>query len=177
MFGWLKRENPHAQAVARLYDQIVEQSRRPEFYRDLGVADSLDGRFDMLSLHVMLVMKRLKDESPEAGEFSQTLFDHMFVDMDRSLREIGVSDLSVGKRVKQMGEAFLGRVAAYDAALRVEGADLEDALSRNVYRENAPAPETVARLAGYVRAVDKTLQDQALTGLMRGECGFPGAMA
>jgi len=173
MFGWLKRENPHARAVARLYEHIVAQSRRPEFYRDLSVADSLDGRFDMLSLHVMLVMKRLKDESQDAGAFSQTLFDHMFADMDLSLREIGVSDLSVGKRVKQMGEAFLGRVAAYDAALTGGEGALEEALVRNVYRDAAPAHEAVTRLADYVRATDEALTGQALSDLMNGDCTFP----
>jgi cytochrome b pre-mRNA-processing protein 3 len=158
MFGWLRR-GPKDQAVARIYDLIVEQSRRPEFYRDLGVADSLDGRFDMLSLHAMLVMRRLKANPEGDGEIGQALFDHMFTDMDLSLREIGVGDLSVGKKVKQMSSAFLGRIAAYESGLADMNSNTElvGALIRNVYRDEAPNEAVSERLASYVRKADEAL--------------------
>ena len=100
----------------------------------------------------------------------------MFFDMDRSLREVGVSDISIGKRVKQMSSAFLGRVAAYEQGLSCSGAGLEDALIRNVYRDQAPKPESSRRLAAYMRAVDVSLRDQPLEPILAGEVAFEGAV-
>lgn len=171
MFGWLRRRGQN-QAVGRLYELIVAQSRRPEFYRDLGVADTLDGRFDMLALHAMLVMRRLKGEPERSGQVGQDLFDHMFYDMDRSLREIGVGDLSVGKRVKQMGSAFLGRIAAYEDGLSSQDGALEDALLRNVYRDEAPEGDRLSRLARYMRAADAKLLATPLEPVLAGEKAF-----
>jgi cytochrome b pre-mRNA-processing protein 3 len=174
MFAWL-RPRRDDEAVTNVYDCIVQQSRCPAFYRDLGVADSLDGRFDMLSLHVMLVLRRLKSDTAFSGQFAQALFDHMFVDMDETLREIGVGDLSVGKRVKQMCSAFLGRVAAYDAGLAESGAALEQALARNVYRGEDPDPEKVRRLADYARGLDVVLGQQSLASIIEGKLTFDGS--
>jgi cytochrome b pre-mRNA-processing protein 3 len=173
MFAWLRRGSKD-QAVTRIYDLIVEQSRRPEFYRDLGVADSLDGRFDMLSLHAMLVMRRLKANPEGGGEIGQALFDHMFTDMDLSLREIGVGDLSVGKKVKQMSSAFLGRVVAYENGLADMESDTElvGALIRNVYRDEAPDEVVSERLASYVRKADKALENLPLNVIHSGEKVF-----
>ena len=173
MFGWLRREKPDREAVARLYEGIVAQSRSIDFYTRLSVVDSLDGRFDMLSLHVFLVMKRLKNGTSEVLSFSQALFDHMFIDMDLSLREIGVSDLSVGKQVKKMGQAFLGRAAAYDQALGSTNDSLQDVLIRNVYRDKAPDDASLDILTDYVRRADQLLAVQSVDELMRGECVFP----
>jgi cytochrome b pre-mRNA-processing protein 3 len=171
MFAWLRR-GPDYEAVARVYELIVTQSRRPEFYRDLAVADSLDGRFDMLSLHAMLVLRRLKQEPARTHRFSQGLFDHMFKDMDMSLREIGVGDLSVGKRVKQMSSAFLGRIVAYEKGLSEGDEALVDALTRNVYREQAPEVAVLQRLADYVLRVDERLTTVPLTAILTGEKAF-----
>lgn len=173
MIAWLRRRRDD-EAVAKIYDRIVEQSRRPEFYSDLGVRDSLDGRFDMLSLHMMLVLRRLKADPERAGRFGQALFDRMFADMDESLREIGVGDLSVGKKVKQMGAAFLGRVAAYDAGLQQPEAALEEALARNVYRDQVPDPEMPRRLAEYTRDVDALLEGLSLPSILDGNLSFAG---
>ena len=167
MFGWF-RSKKNGAAAARLYGTIIDQARDPVFYRDMGVADSLDGRFDMLSLHAMLVMRRLKGEAEQTAALSQALFDHMFADMDATLREIGVGDLSVGKKVKQMGEAFLGRVEAYESALNAEDGDLAGALSRNVYRDTVPAPEHLSRLADYTRRMDAHLAGIPVTALLAG---------
>jgi cytochrome b pre-mRNA-processing protein 3 len=173
MFAWLRRGEPD-EGVARIYENIVAQARRPEFYRDLGVADSLDGRFDMLTLHAMLILRRFKSEPDRASETGQALFDYMFVDMDRSLREVGVSDISIGKRVKQMGAAFLGRVAAYEAGLVGSGAELEDALIRNVYRDQAPDGDGAKRLAAYMRMLDDQLRDMSLEPILAGDDAFVG---
>jgi cytochrome b pre-mRNA-processing protein 3 len=175
MFGWLHRSQPD-EAVVRIYELIVAQARRPEFYRDLGVADSLDGRFDMLTLHAMLILRRFKSEPEKTAKTGQALFDHMFFDMDRSLREIGVGDLSVGKRVKQMSSAFLGRIAAYEHGLADPGAGLEDALIRNVYRDHAPDPDGPRRLARYMRALDGALSETPIAPILAGERAFEGVM-
>jgi cytochrome b pre-mRNA-processing protein 3 len=174
MFAWLRRSQPD-EAVARIYEMIVAQARRPEFYADLEVADSLDGRFDMLALHAMLILRRFKSEPDRTAKIGQDLFDHMFFDMDRSLREVGVSDLSVGKRVKQMSSAFLGRIAAYEAGLADTGAGLEEALIRNVYRDSAPREESSRRLASYMRTQDELLRDMPLDLILAGENSFDGA--
>src|SRR5581483_7180724 len=116
--------------AALLYRSVVEQARRPEFYAAFGVPDTVDGRFDMIALHMFLVLHRLKAADPDLG---QALFDTMFADMDRSLREMGAGDLGVGRRVRAMAEALSGRIAAYDAGLSADDAALAGALRRNLY--------------------------------------------
>jgi cytochrome b pre-mRNA-processing protein 3 len=114
------------------YEAIVAAARHPVFYADWGVPDTLDGRFDMITLHTFLVLDRLKGEEQA---FRQGLVDELFADMDRSLREMGVGDLSVGKKVRKMAEVFYGRVAAYDQALAGAPGALEAALARNIFPE------------------------------------------
>lgn len=155
-----------------LYSTAVVQARRPDLYIDFAVPDSLDGRFDMVSLHVFLVLRRLRGEGPAAQPLSQALTNLMFDDMDQSLREMGVGDTGVGKRVRQMAEAFYGRVAAYDAALSGAPEALESALIRNVYRGDAPEAERVAGLADYVRRRLAVLEAQSFTDLAAGRVRF-----
>ncbi|MEJ0067455.1 MAG: ubiquinol-cytochrome C chaperone family protein [Pseudomonadota bacterium] len=100
-----------------LYAQLIEQARTPAFYGALGVPDSLDGRYEMIALHAFIALRRLRRDGGATETFAQALFDAMFADMDRSLREIGVSDLSVGKRVKEMARGLYGRIAAYEAGI------------------------------------------------------------
>ncbi len=159
-----------------LYAHAVEQARQPVFYADWGVPDTLDGRFEMICLHVHAVLRRLRRGAgagqEEAQRIAQALFDHMMGDMDRGLREIGVSDVVVGNRVKDMAKALFGRIAAYDEGLDAEDAAvLIDALRRNAYgtvvdtpADNGPAVEgRIARLAAYCRALEAALADSLLT--------------
>lgn len=167
-----------ARRAEALYDGIVGQARQPVFYRDWAVPDTLDGRFEMICLHAFLVMRRLKGAGPEAAKLSQALFDAMFADMDRSLREIGVGDLAVGPRVKGMAKSFYGRVAAYERGLDAAAAagTLEAALRRNAYgtlRPQGPGQEAVAALAAYVRAADAALAAQDPGGIIGGRPAFP----
>ena len=106
---------PKPQAERKLYEAIVAAARHPVFYARWGVADTIDGRFDMIILHAFAVLERMKGEAPE---FRQRLVDEMFSDMDRSLREMGVGDLSVGKRIRVMAEVFYGRISAYESAFK-----------------------------------------------------------
>ena len=159
MASWFRR-SPDDAGATRLYGALVAQARAAAFYRDYGVPDSLDGRYEMLALHMVLALRRLKRHGARDGASSlaQALFDAMFADMDRSLREIGVGDLSVGPRVKEMARGLYGRIAAYEAGIADDGAALEQALARNVYG-TAPSPPrpTLAALAAYVRAAAERL--------------------
>jgi cytochrome b pre-mRNA-processing protein 3 len=168
MFASLFRRRDRA--VLAAYGRIVERAREPIFYTGWGVPDTLDGRFELLALHAFLVLNRLK-RAPEAAGFAQELFDLMFDDLDRSLREMGVADLGVGRRIKEMASAFLGRIAAYDKGLGDE-AVLADALRRNLYGTAAPGPAQLATAARYVMRQAVSLNAQPIGELLRGEVAF-----
>jgi cytochrome b pre-mRNA-processing protein 3 len=160
-----------------LYGAAVAAARAPVFYGALGVADTLDGRFDLVGLHVYLVIRRLT-ALPEPGpKIAQAVFDAMFADMDVNLREMGVGDLSVGRKVKEMWEAFHGRSSAYQTALAAGDAPdfaeaaLAAALGRNVWRGNAPEGAAAA-LAAHVLALDAHLATQPLAALRAGQVAF-----
>jgi cytochrome b pre-mRNA-processing protein 3 len=159
------------EAARALYEAIVAQARRPAFYVEGGVPDTLDGRFDLLVLHVFLVLHRLRADGPRTADLAQALFDLMFVDMDRNLRELGVGDMSVGRKVKTMAKALLGRIAAYEPGLSDPSA-LDDALGRNLYRGQAPEPGIVERVRHYVGAAAEDLRAQATEALMAGDVRF-----
>jgi cytochrome b pre-mRNA-processing protein 3 len=137
--------------VDALYAKAVGQARQEIFYRLGGVADTVDGRFDLLVLHMFLILHRLGREGAAMRGLTQSLFDLMFDDMDRSLREMGVSDMSVGKRVKEMARALYGRIDAYEPAL-ADPEQLRLALSRNLYRGAEVAPDQLDSMARYVRS-------------------------
>lgn len=149
----------------------------PGFYADFGVADHLEGRFDLLVLHLHLVIRRLSaSEDPAAQRLAQRLFDTFFHDMDRTLRAMGVGDMSVGKKVKDMIRAYYGRCAAYEEALTGEG-DLTGAISRNVYQGAADASQAPAlsapALAAYVERARERIEAMQIEDLMRGTVSFP----
>jgi cytochrome b pre-mRNA-processing protein 3 len=123
----------------RLYGAIVAAARQERFYADWGVPDTLDGRFDMICLHMYLALSTLRGKE----QLRQKLTDDFFADMDRSLREMGVGDLSVGKKVRKMAEAFYGRITAYEAA-KDDPVELEKAIERNVLAKEP------GKLAAYV---------------------------
>lgn len=159
IFSYFKAGSSGDPVTLMLYRQIVERARNPHFYADCGVPDSLDGRFDMVMLHAWLVIRRLRAIPPDGQARAQALFDLMFADMDSNLREIGVGDLSVGKRIKTMARAFYGRVDAYDAALASEAADaLADALKRNLYGTRPQTERSlIDKMAAYVIESNKIL--------------------
>ncbi len=173
------RDSAHA-----LYSAIMGQARRPEFYLNAQIPDSFDGRFDLLVVHVFLVMRRLKQDGGEHGpRLSQYLYDVMFADMDRMWREQGVGDIGVGHRVNRMSKAFLGRIVAYETALESGEADvLADALRRNLYGSlggpGDPDRQAVLRMVEYVRREDAALAGRPLENFVAGAIAFgppPGA--
>jgi cytochrome b pre-mRNA-processing protein 3 len=142
-----KPRAPSRGTIEAIYGMIVTQAREPSFYRDLGVPDTVNGRFDLLVLHLWLVLRRFKLADGGTG-LSQALFDRFCDDMDANLREMGVGDLTVPKRMQAFGEAFYGRVAAYDLALSEGPEPLAQALCKNIL--NGQDIEKARRLAIYV---------------------------
>ncbi len=156
-----------------LYAEIVAQARQPVFYQTIGVADTADGRFDMLVLHIVLVVRRLRGEGAGGRTLAQNLFDVFFQDIDRNLREMGVSDMGVPKRVRAMAEAFYGRAGVYDAALDAAGAEgLNAALERNVF--DGAAPEAALdRMAAYMLACENRLAETSGDDIVAAKVSWP----
>src|SRR6202795_865568 len=145
---WKPRMPPRG-TIEAIYGMIVTQAREPVFFWGLGVPDSVNGRFDLLVLHLWMVLHRLKSMEG-AADLSQALFDHFCDDMDANLREMGVGDLTVPKRMRAFGEAFYGRAAAYDLALVSGSEALAQALCKNIL--NGEGIENARRLAVYAEA-------------------------
>src|SRR5579875_1374393 len=135
------RRNRYRVQAHAAYVSIVEWSRKPDFFLNLDVPDTLDGRFEMIALHMFLVLNRLKAEHDATADYAQALFDAMFADLDRSLREMGASDIGVGRRVKEMAKGFYGRIKAYEDGLAADDRVLAEALQRNLYGTVQPRPE------------------------------------
>ena len=131
MLNLLKDFGARKQAARHLYDSLVSRAREPVFFADFGVADSLDGRFDMLAFHAWLVLKELK-----GSQLAQSLTDMIFTGFDEAMREQGVGDIGIGHKLKAMAKAFYGRMAAYDGASNED--QLAAALARNLWRGADP---------------------------------------
>lgn len=179
MFGLLRR-NRHERAGYELYGAAVSAARAPWFYATLGAPDTLDGRFDLVGIHAYLLVRRLSRDAAPGPALAQAVFDAMFSDMDLNLREMGVSDLAVGKRVRAMWEAFHGRAAAYAPAMDAgDAAALAAAVGRNLWRvaPGGDLPAGAMPIAALMLAEDGTLADQPLAELARGRVRFRGAPA
>lgn len=169
----LFKESSAKRAAHRIYITLVEQSRRPAFYLSCGVEDTPDGRFDMIAMHAALVLRRLRRDGQTTAELAQELFDLMFADMDQNLREMGVGDIGVGKRVKGMAQGFYGRLAAYDAGLQAtDDETLKSALRRNLFRATVPADCHVAAIAQYMRRESAAMEAQPTDTFIEGSVGF-----
>jgi len=165
------RRGARSYTISALYGTIVAQARMPCFYQDYAVPDTVNGRFDVIVLHLAPVLDRIA-LGPSLGDLGQGLFDHFWRDMDHNLREMGVGDLSVPKRMRGLGEAFYGRAGVYRAALAEDDPRaLMEALDRNIY---ASAPGGVpGRLAAYMREMVRDLADQEAGALAAGRLRFP----
>ena len=170
--GFLDRSKPR-KVAGSLYIATVKQARQPFLYTKFGVPDTFEGRFNMISLHIFLVLRRLKSNYTRSAKTSQALFDVMFADMDQSLREIGVGDLSVGKNVKAMAASFYGRVSAYEKALRDESdVLLIDAINRNVFSKKQLVRTKSEKFAKYIHLLIFKLDKIALDTILEGKLQF-----
>lgn len=166
------RTDPLKTAADLAYRRVIEQSRAPGFFIAAGVPDTLDGRFELICLHAFLYLHRLKREQPGGGLLGQRFFDTMFIDFDRSLREMGTGDLSVGREVKRMAEAFYGRIAAYERALAADDTALRSALERNLFGTVTVRQSQLEMMAAYLRSAAIALDRQPVAALMAGEVSF-----
>jgi len=175
LFG---RERQANRAITEaLYGEIVAAARQSPFYSDWGVPDTPLGRFEMLSLHMFLFQHRLRGEEGASQAIAQILIDEFFLDIDHSLRELGISDIGVPKRMKKLAKMYYGRTAAYSDSLdRGDVASLAAALTRNVRPDTEAWPEAGA-LADYVLRVEKDLASQPSAQIQAGKLSFPAAHA
>jgi len=171
----LFRPKPGQTEGAALYAACVEQARTPDLYARLAAPDTVEGRFEIYTLHVVLLLDRLLRQGPKAAEVSQGLFDTYVRSLDDALREMGVGDLSVGKKMRKLGEAFYGRVKNYEAAFAKlpDDTELKALLARTVYA-GVEAPPT-AELSAYVGAQRAALADQDLAAILAGRVAWSAA--
>lgn len=176
-FNWLKRRAARKQAAAGLYQTVRSQSRHPVLYAEWGVADTMDGRFDALCIHIAPLLGRLRQMGPEGAKLAQAVFDAMFRDIDQTLRETGVGDLGVPKHMAKMMKAFNGRVHVYCTAIEARDlAALEAAIARNLYRSET-IPTHGADVAAYILGAGDALQRTSLDDFMQGRIFYPQPVA
>ncbi len=167
------RQRQTPETAYALYGAIVAQARQPAFYASLGVPDTPEGRFDMLVVHAVLLFHRLRTDGAAGQALGQEVFDLFFRDMDRSLREMGVGDLGVPKRMKAMVQGFYGRSAAYLEALAAgDPARFGEAVDRNVFAV-APRPADAAAIGRYAVAAAAALANQPGDAIAAGGLAFP----
>ncbi|MDF2810992.1 MAG: ubiquinol-cytochrome chaperone [Microvirga sp.] len=166
----LFRKDPRRATIAALYRRIADASRNPGLYGTLGIPDTVEGRFESVSLHTILVLRALRDLPPPADDVAKDLTDAFFQDIDASLREMGIGDTVVPKRMKKLAAAFYGRAHAYDGPLdAVDEPALAVALGRNAVGSDAPAHP----LARYALAADRSLKAAGLAALLGEGHVFP----
>jgi cytochrome b pre-mRNA-processing protein 3 len=168
-------QRPAYAAGQALYAAAAAQARSPALYRDLGAPDTIEGRFELYLVHVAALVNRLRGEGPRARETNQVLFDAFLKGLDDALREMGVGDLSVGKKMRRLGEAFYGRAKGYAAALdeAADPHDLPSLIGRTVFAEAADPAVAAAPLAAYVRRLAHDLAGQDAEALLAGRVRFP----
>jgi cytochrome b pre-mRNA-processing protein 3 len=168
---------PNHAVIDALYAEIVAAARQPAFYSDWNVPDTPLGRFEMLSVHVFLFLERARKAGPGIAEEAQDLTDEFFKDVEHSLRELGIGDLGVPKRMKRLAKMFYGRAEAYRAGLAAEGSgELAAALARNV-RPDQTGWREADLLAAYMRDAFTLLEGQPDDALLAGRIAFPRAGA
>ena len=155
-----------------LYEKITDASRDPVFYAVWGVADTLDGRFEVLTVHMFAVMHRLKGQGKKCEALSQSIVDVMFEDFDNTLREMGVGDMSIGRKMRDLASNFYGRIAAYEKAVlgTDDAGDLMEALARNIYQSNDHGD--ARHIHAYVMQTLERLEATDMANLLVAEIAF-----
>jgi cytochrome b pre-mRNA-processing protein 3 len=177
---------PAKLAGRALFERVAAQARQPALYRDGGVPDTVEGRFECYALHVDLVLHRLKGQGPQAAEVGQALFDKFLDNLDEGLRDMGVGDLSVGKKMRKLGEAIYGRMKGYDVALGDAVADEREAGTRDHTKLAAMIGRVMFGndeqsqafgLAAYAVACARALAAQPLQDVLAGDLAWPSFVA
>ena len=158
IFSYFRQRRANREILDRLYGAVMAAARAEPLYRDYRVPDTFEGRFESFALHASLVAKRLNSLPSPAPDLARDFVDRIFSEFDGMLREMGVGDLGVPKRIKQMAAAFLGRAGAYVDALQSEDrAVLKSVLVRNIYASKPLSDAAVEGLIAYVTQFSKTL--------------------
>ncbi|WP_310620516.1 ubiquinol-cytochrome C chaperone family protein [Flexibacterium corallicola] len=166
-FGFLRRRGNFA--VHEIYRDIVSQARQPVFYQSFGVPDTAEGRFEMIVFHAFCLFHRLRHENKQAGEVAQKVFDLFFVDMDQSLREAGIGDEGVRRRIRKMSESFYGRSTTYSRALEEgDNGQLAQAFARN-FLFTADGGLAADRLVEYMHATLLKLNETKTECILKNE--------
>jgi cytochrome b pre-mRNA-processing protein 3 len=173
MFERWFRPRPAAAAGRALFKGLSAQARQPSLYINAGVPDTVEGRFELCVLHVVLLLHRLKGQGAQASETAQAVFDTFLNNLDEGLRDMGVGDMSVGKKMRKLGEAVYGRIKSYDRAL-AEGGDPDElaAVIRRTVFQDQDAPGAAA-LAAYVRTVEADMAAQPLSDILEARLHWP----
>lgn len=170
LYRYRSRAREERDAAHGLYVELVGLARQPAYYLQGGVPDTNDGRLEMVGLHVALAARRLAREGRAGTELAQRLVELMFADIDRNLRELGIGDLSVGRKVKDIAASFRGRAAALDAALADDDREaLATMLLRNLYLSGTmPDARQVLAVVDRLRTLDRALTDADGRDLLSG---------
>jgi cytochrome b pre-mRNA-processing protein 3 len=173
MFSLLKKKDPNAAAAKSAYGQMLLWIRAPEFYKAYGVPDTFDGRFDLLMIHIFMVVNRLIREGQRGLDFNQALFDITFADMDQTLREMGIGDMGVPKHQRRMMKAFNGRMHAYAEAMQGGDGAMVIALRRNLYGtlEDESVPDT-QKILRYIKESMAVLDRVPVEEIIKGQAAF-----
>jgi cytochrome b pre-mRNA-processing protein 3 len=170
MLGWLRRNSLTGKIATELYGRVVAQARQPAFYAEYGVPDTTEGRFDVIVLHLFLVLERLRRDGRATETLGQALIEAFVADMDDSMREIGISDLGVPRRIKKTAAAMLERFEDYRAALAAaDGGQLAGTLARHL----GTSPTGADRIARYVREATTHIAAHPSEDLWSGPTAFP----
>lgn len=172
MFGLKKHKDFH-ETASMVYAAALSRARSPQFYTENGVPDSFDGRFEMLVLHVFMVMHKMTAGGAQGQEFNQSLFDVMFADMDQTLREMGIGDMGIPKHMKRMMKGFNGRIHTYRECVETDGAISEDVLARNLYGTvERPSPAHLRQMKDYIAACLARLDKAEISDISSGHVEF-----
>jgi cytochrome b pre-mRNA-processing protein 3 len=171
VFGQLFKTRPAVEAGRALMTQAAAQARNPVFYADWGAPDTREGRFELVSLHVILIARRLRGHGEQAMETCQALINSSFEHLDIALREMGTGDLSMSKKMKGLGQAFFGRAKAYEAAFDAlpNEAPLEELVGRTLFTDEGASQPFVR----YVVEAEKRLAEESLSRLLSGQAEWP----
>lgn len=175
MFKWLDNRRQRQDVAAKLYNDLVSHARSPAFYLSFGVPDSELGRFEMICLHSYLLFRRLGRTDIPGKDLAQSVHDLMFADLDRTLREQGIGDMGIGKRVKKLARNLYGRIDAYETGFAGGTGELADALKRNLYASAEPTDDQVTAMIAYIKDTIDSLDGQPTSEIMAGRVAFPAA--
>lgn len=151
MMNWIRERKRRRELAARLLAVVIDQARRPEFYVTYGVPDTMLGRYEMVCLHAYMLLRRLKRIGGQGPRIAQTLHDQIFDDFDVALREAGLGDMGISKRMKKLARNLHGRISAYEKGLEAGDMEMAAALRRNLYASAEPSDDQVAAMIAYMR--------------------------